>query len=67
MNEETSLAFFHSLKYSKSVTSLTISNAKVNTEGYLQLALCLEGNHSLNTLTLIDMENLGGTVSFYLS
>lgn len=62
LNEETSVAFFHSLKYSKTVTSLTISNGKCNTEGILQLALCLETNHSLNTLQLIDMENLGGSV-----
>lgn len=62
LNDETAQSFFHALKYTKSVTALTISNAKFGSEGCLQFALCLEYNHSLTSVQLINIDNLGGSV-----
>ena len=64
MNEESAQVFFCALKYSKSVKTLKICNAKFYIEGFKQLADCIKNNKSITSIILENLDYLGCTVTF---
>lgn len=60
--EESAEIFFHTLKYSKSITKIKLLKCKFLMGGFRQLGLFLQQNKSLVELTIEDLENLGGCV-----
>ncbi len=66
MNDESASVFFHALKYSKSLQNLRIENAKFSAEGFQQLANCVQSCRSLQTLALVDLDNLGASVLLWV-
>jgi hypothetical protein len=62
LNEDSATVMFHALKYTKSIGTLKIANAKFGSEGFAQLGLFLRQNRSLTHLHLEDLDNLGALV-----
>ena len=62
MTEESAAILFHSLKYSRSITNLKLSNCKFSTEGFKQLSTYLRETRVLSELWIEDLEMLGISV-----
>jgi Ran GTPase-activating protein (RanGAP) involved in mRNA processing and transport len=66
MTDEPASLLFHSLKYSKSIKVLKVSNAKFNVRGFKELANCIKETNSLSSIYLEDLNYLGALVCAYI-
>ncbi len=64
LNDESAAVLFHALKYSRSIQNLRVADAKFETEGFVQLATCVQMNRSLLSLQLEDLEHMGASSVF---